>query len=168
ASDTVEVQVAGLFLSDDCVLSRRPAEALREADRRSITSHAALPLGCARAGAAHLRTLAQSTGREAYNQTAMALTLEIDRCRRDALLWNCDCAGHPQYAAHALRTRATANVLAVRAAYAAVVATGGRAHLRDAAPQRLLREAQFYGTTVLTPEVQAATLDQLVSPFFGL
>jgi len=168
ASDTVEVQVRDLFVPDELVLSRRPAEALRQADHQTITTHAALPLGCARAGARLLHELAQTPGREALAQTAMAFTLEIDRCRRDALLWNSDCAGHPHYATHALRTRATANVLALRAAHAAVVATGGRAHLRDAAPQRLLREAQFYGTAVLTPEVQSATLDQLISPFFGL
>ena len=168
ASDTVEVQVRDLFIPAEFVLSCRPAEALRQADHQTITTHAALSLGCARAGANHLRELAQSPGREALMATALALTAEIDHCRRDALLWNCDCAGHPQYATHALRARATANVLAVRAAHATIIATGGRAHLRDAAPQRLLREAQFYGTAVLTPEVQAATLDQLISPFFGL
>ncbi len=167
ASDTVEVQITDLFVPDDRVLSLRPAQALRDADRRSITSHAALSLGCARAGARLLHGLARMPGRESLGETALALTGEIDHCRRNALLWNCDCAGHPDYAAHALRARATANVLALRAAHAAVVATGGRAHLRDAAPQRLLREAQFYSTAVLTPEVQAATLDQLVSPFFG-
>lgn len=168
ASDTVEVQVRDLFIPDESVLSRRPAHALQEADQRTIASHAALPLGCARAGARWLRELAQKPERAALGQTAMAFTLEIDRCRRDALLWNCDCVGHPHYATHALRARATANVLALRAAHAAIVATGGRAHLRDAVPQRLLREAQFYGTAVLTPAVQAATLDQLISPFFGL
>ena len=167
ASGTVEVRVSDLFVPDEYVLSRRPAEALRRSDRRSITAHAALPLGCARAGARHLRDLAQASGREVFSDTAFALTLEIDGCRREALTW-CDCVTHPEYDAHALRARATANVLALRAAHAAVVATGGRAHLKTSAPQRLLREAQFYSTAVQTPEVQAATLDQLVSPFFGL
>ena len=167
ASGTVEVQVNDLFLPAEAVLSRRPAAWLQESDRRSLTTHTALPLGCARAGARWLRELAQEPGREELAQTALALTLEIDHCRREALVWNCDCVGHPQYAVHALRARATAVVLALRAAHMAVVATGGRAHLRDAVPQRLVREAQFYGTAVLTSEVQAATLDQLLSPFFG-
>lgn len=166
ASDTVEVTVQDLFIPAARTLAVRPAEALRVSEERTITTHAALPLGCARGCARHLRELAAVPGREALGRTAFALTLEIDGCRREALRW-CDCADHPDFKAHALRARATANVLAVRAAYAAVVATGGRAHLATSAPQRLLREAQFYGTAVQTPDVQACTLDQLISPFFG-
>ena len=168
ASDTREVQVNNLFIPNEFVLRRQPAEALTFADHRSITSHAALPLGCARGSVRYLRELSRLPGREALNETAFALTLEIDHCRREALLWNCDCVPHPEYKTHALRARAVANVLALRAAHAAVVATGGRAHLRTAAPQRLLREAQFYSTAVQTPDVQTSTLAQLVSPFFGL
>jgi len=168
ASDTVEVEVRDLFIPTERVLAVRPAGALRVADEKTITTHAALPLGCARGCARHLRELAALPGREALAPSAFALTLEIDGCRREALTWGCDCAAHPDYKAHALRARATANVLAVRAAYAAVVATGGRAHLATSAPQRLLREAQFYGTAVQTPDVQAGTLGQLISPFFGL
>ena len=168
ASDTVEVQVDSLFIAEEFVLRRQPAEELTRTDHRTLTTHAALPLGCARASAAHLRELAQRPGREALSQTAFALTLEIDNCRREALTWNCDCVAHPDYKTYALRARAGANVLAMRAAHAAVIATGGRAHLKTAAPQRLLREAQFYGTAVQTPDVQASTLDELISPFFGL
>lgn len=167
ASDTVEVEVRDLFIPVERVLACRPAEALRVAEEKSIAAHAALPLGCARGCARYLRDLASQPGREALGQTAFALTLEIDGCRREALTW-CDCAAHPDYKAHALRARATANVLALRAAHATVIATGGRAHLVTSVPQRLIREAQFYGTAVLTPEVQASTLDQLISPFFGL
>lgn len=168
ASDTVEVEARDLWIPDEQVLARRPGEALRRADENTITTHAALPLGCARGCARYLRELASQPGREALGQTAFALTLEIDGCRREALTWNCDCAAHPDYKTHALRARATANVLALRAAHATVIATGGRAHLVMSAPQRLLREAQFYGTAVQTPDVQASTLDQLISPFFGL
>jgi len=168
ASDTVEVEVRDLFIPDEFVLARRPAEALRRADDNTITTHVALPLGCARGCARYLREMASQPGREALGQTAFALTLEIDGCRREALTWNCDCAAHPDYKTHALRARATANVLALRAAHATVIATGGRAHLVTSVPQRLLREAQFYGTAVQTPDVQASTLDQLISPFFGL
>lgn len=168
ASDTVEVEICDLFVPDASVLRRQPADGLRRADEKTITVHAALPLGCARAGARHLREIAAKRGSEELNGTAFALTLEIDGCRREALTWNCDCVAHPDYKTHALRARATANILALRAAHAAVIATGGSAHLVTSSPQRLLREAQFYGTAVQTPDVQAATLDQLVSPFFGL
>ncbi len=168
ASDTVEVEVRDLFIPDEFVLARRPAEALRRADENTITTHVALPLGCARGCARYLREMASQPGREALGQTAFALTLEIDGCRREALTWNCDCVAHPDYKTHALRARATANVLALRAAHATVIATGGRAHLVTSVPQRLLREAQFHGTAVQTPDVQASTLNQLISPFFGL
>lgn len=167
ASDTVEVEVRALFIPDDYVLARWPGEALRRADENTITTHAALPLGCARGCARYLREMASQPGREALGQTAFALTLEIDGCRREALTW-CACTDHPDYKTHALRARATANILALRAAHATVIATGGRAHLVTSIPQRLLREAQFYGTAVQTPDVQASTLDQLISPFFGL
>jgi alkylation response protein AidB-like acyl-CoA dehydrogenase len=168
ASDTVEVEVHGLFIPEEFVLSCRPAAELARADYRTLTTHAALPLGCARGCAARLRELAQKPGRESLNETAFALTLEIDSCRREALTWNCDCVAHAEYKTYALRARAGANILALRAAHALVVATGGSAHLRSAAPQRLLREAQFYSTAVQTPDVQASTLDQLISPYFGL
>ena len=168
ASDTVEVVVKDLYISAEFVLSRRPAMELVQNDQRTITTHTALPLGCARGCAGQLREMAQKPGRETLSETAFALTLEIDACRREALTWNCECVEHPEYQKYALRARAAANVLALRAAHALVVATGGRAHLRTSAPQRLLREAQFYSTAVQTAEVQASTLDQLISPFFGL
>ena len=168
ASDTVEIEVRDLFIPEEFVLSCRPAAELMRADHRTLTTHAALPLGCARGCAGRLRELAQKPGRESLSDTAFALTLEIDACRREALTWNCDCVAHAEYKTYALRARAGANVLALRAAHALVVATGGSAHLRSAAPQRLLREAQFYSTAVQTPDVQASTLDQLISPYFGL
>lgn len=168
ASDTVEVAVHDLFLPDEAVLAVRPPAWLAHEDHRTISAHAALPLGCARACARHLRELAERPGRDALSHTAFALSLEIDQRRRDVLTWNCDCVDHPDYRAHALRARAAAIVLAVRAAHATVVATGGRAHLTGAAPERLGREAQFYATAVQTPEVQASTLDQIFSPLFGL
>jgi len=67
-----------------------------------------------------------------------------------------------------VRARASAIVLAQRAAHAAITATGGKAHLKTSLPQRLLREAQFYTTAVQTVEIRSTTLDQLVSPLFGL
>ena len=47
------------------------------------------------AGARYLRELAQQPGREALSRTAIALTFEIDQCRREALTWNCECVEHP-------------------------------------------------------------------------
>jgi alkylation response protein AidB-like acyl-CoA dehydrogenase len=167
ASDTVEVRVTDLHIAEDCVLACQPPEALTHYELRMLTSHAALPLGCARAAAQILHEIGRRPGRDDTTHTAMGLTLEIHACRRQALTWHCDCIRHPDYTQYAMRARTSAITLAMRAAFAAVTASGGRAHLRDAAPQRLLREAQFYATAVQTPEIQAGVLDQLVSPFFG-
>lgn len=164
ASGTVEVGVCDLFVPNAHVLGIRPAAALGRDDDRMLTAHTALPLGCARAALGCLRDLS----RESLAPTLTALALETEQCRHEALVWHCDCVGHPDYKTHALRTRAWAIVLAMRAAMAAVAATGGQAHLRTSVLQRLLREAQFYATAVQTPDVQAATLDQLASPLFAL
>ena len=69
---------------------------------------------------------------------------------------------------NALRARAGAIVLAMRAAHAVVTAGGGRSQMEMATPQRLLREAQFYTNAVQTQDVQAAVLNQLFSPYFGM
>ncbi len=168
ASGTVEVGVDNLVVSEAEVLRVSPASDLRRREFREITSHTALPLGCARGAASCLRGLALDRRSEELSGTAMTLAWEIDQSRRESLVWGGDCADHSDYKTHALRARAGAYVLALRAAQAAVVVTGGSAHRRDAAPQRLLREAQFYTTVVQTPDVQKATLDALLSPLFGL
>ena len=164
ASDTVEVTFADVFLPDDLVLYERPADALRRSDFCSISGHVYLPLGCARGSVHYLHRLAEKRSNSEYAHIADTLTREIDACRHDAQLWNGTCADLPEYKERALRARATAIVLAVRAAHAAVTATGGSAHLLSQPPQRLLREAIFYTTTAQTSDVQSATLDLLISP----
>ncbi len=59
--------------------------------------------------------------------------------------------------------RARSLNLAVRAATALVVTTGGRAMSADHPGQRLLREAAFFTIQAQTPAVRQATLDQLRS-----
>ena len=164
ASDTVEVTMTDLFVPDDHALSERPAEALKRGDFCGISGHVYLPLGGARGSVQYLRHLAAQRGQDELTQVADEFQQEIDACRREALAWGGHCADLPDYKQHALRVRATAIVLAVRAAHAAVAATGGSAHRLDSPPQRLLREAIFYTTTAQTSDVRAATLDLLISP----
>lgn len=164
ASDTVEVTLTDLFLPDDLALYERPAESLRRGDFCGITGHVFLPLGCARGSVHYLRTLADKRDDNAFREAADGFTREIDACRHEALSWSGACADLPDYKERALHTRATAIVLAVRAAHATVVATGGSAHLLSQPPQRLLREAIFYTTTAQTSDVRTATLDLLLSP----
>ncbi len=164
ASDTVEVAFQDLFIPDAHVLSERPAEALRRSDFCGISGHVFMPLGCARGSVRYLRTLAEHRHKEPFAHVADELTREIDACRHEALTWSGACADQDEYKEHALRARATAIVLAVRAAHATVAAAGGSAHLLANPPQRLLREAIFYTTLAQTPDVQTGTLDLLISP----
>ena len=164
ASDTVEVTFQDLFVPDAHVLYERPAEALRRSDYCGISGHVFLPLGCARGSVHYLRTLAEQRGKDKFAHAAEEFTREVDACRHEALTWSGACADQDEYKENALRARATAIVLAVRAAHAAVTATGGSAHLLANPPQRLLREAIFYTTLAQTPDVQTGTLDLLISP----
>lgn len=164
ASDTVEVTLSDVFVPEAHVLSIRPAEALRRGDFCGISGHVFLPLGCARGSVHYLRALAEKRRDDTLAHAAEAFAQEIDACRRDALHWSGACVDLPDYKEHALRARAMAIVLAVRAAHASVAATGGTAHLLANPPQRLLREAIFYTTIAQTSDVREATLDLLISP----
>ncbi len=164
ASDTVEITMDGLFLPDHYLLSTRPVEALRRSDFCGISGPVYLPLGGARGSVHYLRGLAEKRGKAEFAHAADEIAREIDLVRREALAWGGACADLPDYKEHALHARAAAIVLAVRAAHAAVTATGGAAHLLSQPPQRLLREAIFYTTVAQTADVQIGTLDMLLSP----
>ncbi len=164
AGETVEVTFNDLFLPDEFGLSERPADALRRSDFCGITGGVYLPLGCARGSVHYLHALAEQRHKDNFRDAADELTREIDACRRDALAWGGVCADLPDYKERALHARATAIILAVRAAHAAVTATGGSAHLLSRPPQRLMREAMFYTTTAQTADIQTGTLDLLISP----
>jgi alkylation response protein AidB-like acyl-CoA dehydrogenase len=168
ASGTASVEVQDLFIPEENVLAIRPKEEFLRTDDHEITTHTALPLGCARGCERYLRDLARQSQRDDFETAATSLMFEINHCRREALTWGCDCIDHPEYKKHALRARATAIILALRAAQAVIAAGGGRSQLLTEAPQRLLREAQFYTNAVQTADVQTAVLDQLFSPYFGM
>ncbi len=165
ASGTVELEIDSLFLPDSHVLGVEPPEVLVELDEKSITHHASLPLGCARASIRYLMEMPRKT--KSVGEALVALERDAYECRRDVLTWHCECTLHPDYKAQALRARAVAIVLAARAAQIVVSAVGGRAHLAGSTAQRLIREAQFYTTAVQTPDVQTATFVELTSPFFA-
>jgi alkylation response protein AidB-like acyl-CoA dehydrogenase len=164
ASDTVEVAFNNVIVPDRYILYIRPAESLRRADFCGITGHAVFPLGCARGSVHYLRALAAQRGSSHLETVANAFEREIAACRKETLIWTGACVDLPDYKEHALRARSEAIVLATRAAHAAVAATGGSAHLLHNAPQRLMREAVFYTTLAQTADVQAGTLDLLISP----
>lgn len=71
-------------------------------------------------------------------------------------------AGSPEAGDAARSARARCVELGVRAAHAAVTASGGAANLLDHPAQRIFREAMVYTLTAQTSDLQTATLARLV------
>lgn len=144
ASSTVRLAFDGLVVADDDVLSVVPFADWQAQDRVATAKPNPAAFGIA---ATCVRLL---------GDTALAGELEEARRRSYAL------ADAPAPDLDAMvAARAGSLELAVRAATALVVATGGRAMSTDHPAQRLLREAAFFTIQAQTPTVRQATLDQL-------
>jgi alkylation response protein AidB-like acyl-CoA dehydrogenase len=164
ASDTVEVAVSNLFVPIETVIREKPAADMRRDDICGISGHVFLPLGCARGSIHYLRELAAKRGNARLLDMADHFEREVEGCRREALAWfGAACVDMPDYKEHALHSRTWAIELAVRAALAAVAATGGTGQMLNSPAQRLMREATFYTTLAQTPDVQSGTLDRLTT-----
>jgi alkylation response protein AidB-like acyl-CoA dehydrogenase len=107
-----------------------------------------------------LRALAEMRGSEPIRRTLLALEDELAWLREEVDCWR-DRADTTGYKESALRIRSHCIEFGVRAAHAAVAATGGGANSRDNQAQRLFREAMFYTLTAQTRDVQTATLERL-------
>ena len=164
ASDTVILTINEMFIPKRDVLYMRPADSLRHSDLCGVTGHVFLPLGCVRGSIWLLRSLAERPGKYALTAVADAFQIEADACRREALRWNGSCVDLADYKQRSTNARSAAIFLAMRAAHAAVTASAGSGILLSNPAQRLLREAVFYTTTAQTADVQASTLDLLISP----
>jgi hypothetical protein len=152
ASDTVSVEIDDLFVTDAHVLQLCAADHMERSDYRGITGHVTLPLGCARGSVAFLRGL----GKPLFAEAADCFSTEVESIRSDSLHWNASRADDPQYRQNALRVRAGAVSVALRAAQTSIAGGGGRSHLLVHPAQRRLREAGFYATMALTADTQAA------------
>ena len=84
---------------------------------------------------------------------------ELARIDDQSRYWNASRADEPEYKCQALAARSGAYQLAIRAAGAAIAATGGKSHLIASPPQRRWREASFYMTVALTQDVQGSLLE---------
>ncbi|HEX5323938.1 MAG TPA: acyl-CoA dehydrogenase family protein [Capsulimonadaceae bacterium] len=159
ASDTVRVTIQDLFAEDRFMLFTVEPDSMRRSDYCRITGHAWLPLGCAQGSVDLLRSMAESANRPNLRPIADKLAADIERYQTEALEWSAARADEPDYKQCALAARTGAIKVALRAAGAAIAATGGRAHLLTHPAQRRLREAGFYSTLALTPDVQTALLE---------
>lgn len=143
ASSTVRLTFDGLRVPEDDVLSVVPFERWQADDRLATAKPNPAAFGIA---ATCIRLL---------SDTPLAAELEELR-RRSYALAETDIEA-------LVEARAQSLELAVRAATALVVATGGRAMSADHPAQRLLREAAFFTIQAQTPALRRATLDQLRS-----
>jgi alkylation response protein AidB-like acyl-CoA dehydrogenase len=144
ASSTVRLAFDGLFVPQDDVMSVVPFERWQADDRTATAKPNPAAFGIA---ATCVRMLGDTP-----------LAAELDDCRRRSYAL----ADAPEPDLDALvEARAHSLELAVRAATALVVSTGGRAMSADHPAQRLLREAAFFTIQAQTPALRRATLTQL-------
>jgi len=149
ASSTVRVSFSDLFVPDDDVLTVMAFDEWRARDQVATAQPNPAVFGIT------------TTCVRLLGETPLAE--ELAECRKrsyalaDARLTD---AAHLEALVEA---RAQSLELAVRAATALVVATGGRAMSAGHPAQRLLREAVFFTIQAQTPELRRATLAQLAS-----
>ena len=163
ASDTVEVEINNLFISNDHLIYERPSRAIHRSDYCGIAGNITPQLGCTRGSVIQLHKLAEQPGKQNINEIADRFEQSIKDCRSGSLRWNGATVDHPDYKTEALKVRSRATVLAVRAGHAVVTATGGSAQRLNNPGQRLLREAMFYTTVAQTEDVRWATLQELAN-----
>ena len=152
ASSTVRIAFKNLAVPDEDVLTVMPFDEWRARDNVATAQPNPAAFGIT---ATCIRLLADA------GQAAPALGAELDDCRRRSYaLADARCTDRPHLAAQ-VKARAQSLELAVRAATALVVATGGRGMSSGHPAQRLLREAAFFTIQAQTPELRRATLAQL-------
>ena len=149
ASRTVRLSLDGVHVADEDVLDELPFAEWSARDRTVTAQPNPAAFGVA---ATCVRLLG-----EAGSEAAAPLADEWAECRDRSY------AAPTDDLDRLVELRAWSLELAVRAAYALVAATGGRAMTLDHPAQRLLREASFYAIQAQTPALRAATLARLTA-----
>ncbi|MDX1934070.1 MAG: acyl-CoA dehydrogenase family protein [Capsulimonadales bacterium] len=165
ASATVEIRLTDVFVPERDFVRYSSREEMAKGDTNNIAGVVALPLGCATGSLRLLRRIAgQRTHLSFIADAANALDAEIEACREEARRWADGPKDRPEYRPNALKARAWAITLGVRAAHMTVAAASGGANALDHPAQRRFREAMFYTLTAQTGDIMAATLERLASP----
>lgn len=158
ASSTVSLTLSRARVPRERMLLLQTPEQARDADAAATLNQAPCSLGVAAAAAKLLDQRArEETPIEPF---AKALHDEIDHLWREVESWTAR-SNDPSFAESALEVRARCIELGVRAAFAAIVATGGSALKRDRDAQRLYREATLYSVAPQTTALRRATLGRL-------
>jgi alkylation response protein AidB-like acyl-CoA dehydrogenase len=162
ASATVSLELRDLVVPVERHVKTIGREELERDTVTGMLTHAMLSLGVTRAAAALLRSRGERRVQARMTAAAAALESQADRLRTEVHAWG-ERASDPGYVPGVLRARAACIELGVRAAQAAVVASGGGANLTDHPAQRLYREAMLYSVTALTGELQELVLAALTA-----
>jgi alkylation response protein AidB-like acyl-CoA dehydrogenase len=161
ASATTEVRFRDLFVPRENWVKFSSRDEMARGDANNIAGAVAPPLGGARASLKLLRNTAEKRNIGFLHEAADALAAEINACRAESYRWADGRKDVPDYKPNALRCRAWAITLAVRAAHMAVAASSGAANSLEHPAQRLFREAMFYTVIAQTRDIMAATVGAL-------
>jgi alkylation response protein AidB-like acyl-CoA dehydrogenase len=160
ASATVSLVCEGLRVPKDRRMKRITPEQMSATDAGAIFGVTSQIFGATTASIALVRRLAEQRGNALFAETADALDAELAAARGLVETWR-DRTSSDDYRENALAARAWCIEMGVRAAHAAVAATGGGANDRGNTAQRLFREAMFYTLTAQTSDTRTATLTRL-------
>jgi isovaleryl-CoA dehydrogenase len=165
SSATTEVHFEDHFVAEGQFVKYSSRAEMMRGDENGIAGPPAHILGCARGSLKQLRAIATKRPKlTAIAQAADALAQEIDDCRAECRRWaETPDKKDPNYKPNALKARAWAIELGVRAAHMALTAAGGAANSLDHPAQRRFREAMFYTLTAQTADVMGATLERLTA-----
>ena len=159
ASSTVSLTLSRARVPKDRVLLVQTKDEARAADAAGTLNQAPCSLGAAAAAAKLLD--ARAAEDPGMTQFAHALRHEIDTCWQDVETWT-ERKDEAAFTESALAVRAHCVDLGVRAAFSAIVATGGSALKRDRDAQRIYREAMLYAVAPQTSALRRATLTRLL------
>jgi len=161
ASGTVILHLNNLRVPASSAMKTITSEQMSANDLGAILGVTPQIFGVSRAAINIVRDLAESRNSDIMRRTVETLESEMS-ARRDLVdKWR-DRMDTEGYKDCALDARAGCIEFGVRAAHAAVAATGGGANALDNPAQRLFREAMFYTLTAQTRDVQATTLEHII------
>lgn len=161
ASGTVSLTCRDIRLGPESYVKRMTAEQLAADTAYAILFFSVLSLGAVAGSVRLLRSLAAARASAGLAAVADALEAEATAARSavNAAAERMTAAGALENAA---QVRAWCVDLGVRAAHAAVTASGGAANSLDHAAQRFFREAMVYTLTAQTRDLQTVTLARLL------
>lgn len=155
---TCEAKCEGYFLDENELVGTRSPNWMEELDEQKILDGCSFVLGCAGAGVAILERLAIVTHESVTKEAANKIAAEYDELLRSVFsaLRNQSASREEQ-----LCLRGACHNLSTRTAFAAIVATSGRANLKSHDAQRIYREALAWAVLAQSRSVREATLKNL-------